>query len=211
MIAQNKDIMQDKEILKEENKDIIAQNLEKDTVKKERQGEKLIIYITQDEFEKVFNSCKDKEVRLSLLLAFESGLRISEIVGFKRKDGSWKVPPLTKDRINLIEHNIKIFGKGNKERVVPLPKRFNLNAYNMLPLEIPRRTLQDKTMKLCNKVLNKKLSFHKFRHGFGSHLAGKGRPLHEIQYLMGHSRLDTTGIYLHSNPKQTIEAARDSF
>jgi integrase len=49
------------------------------------------------------------------------------------------------------------------------------------------------------------------RHGFGSHLASAGRPLHEIQMLMGHSSISTTGIYLHANPKAAIEGARDVF
>jgi len=61
------------------------------------------------------------------------------------------------------------------------------------------------------KLLNKKISFHSLRHGFGSHLASMGRPIHEIQMLMGHSRMDTTGIYLHANPKAAVEGARELF
>ena len=186
--------------------------MRKQLPKKEKQGRKLVVFITKEEFEKVFEKCEDKELKLSLLLAFEAGMRISEIVGFKRKDGSWKVPPLEKENVDMNSHTIRIIsGKGNKDRVVPLPKRFNLVAYKMLPIKMARRTIQHNTTQLCKKVLGKNLSFHKFRHGFGSHLAGKGRPLHEIQQLMGHSRLDTTGIYLHANPKQAIEGARDAF
>jgi len=43
------------------------------------------------------------------------------------------------------------------------------------------------------------------------HTGRNGRPLHEIQMLMGHSRLDTTGIYLHANPRQAIEGAQNVF
>jgi len=81
----------------------------------------------------------------------------------------------------------------------------------MLPLTINRRPLQSFITELGRKVLDKKISFHTLRHGFGSHLAGSNRPLHEIQMLMGHSRLDTTGIYLHANPKKAIEGAREVF
>jgi len=64
--------------------------------------------------------------------------------------------------------------------------------------------------KLGKKILNKDIHFHSLRHSFGSHLASKV-PLHQIQMLMGHSRLDTTGIYLHSNPKEAIDNARGAF
>ncbi len=167
-------------------------------------------FITQIEFEKIFEVEKNKEYRLAFLLGFESGLRISEIVGFKLH-GKEVIPPLRKDNVNLQSHTIKVLGKGNKEGIVPLPSRFNLNALNMLPLKVSRRALQWEITKLGNEVLGKKISFHSLRHGFGSHLAGEGRPLHEIQMLMRHARLDTTGIYLHANPKEAIEGAREVF
>lgn len=168
--------------------------------------QKIPKFITQEEFEKIFEIEKDKKYKLAFLLGFEAGLRISEIVGFKDI-----IPPLKKENIDLQAHTIKVLGKGNKERIVPLPSRFNLNAYNMFPLKISRRALQWRITKLCKEVLNKDLTFHSLRHGFGSHLAGKNRPLHEIQMLMGHSRMDTTGIYLHANPKEAIEGAREVF
>ena len=162
--------------------------------------------ITQEEFEKVFIMEKNKKYKLAYLLGFEAGLRLSEVCGYKDK-----IKPLNKGNIDLDAHFIRILGKGGKERIVPLPKRFNLNAKNMLPLNVPRTTLQDAFKRICKRVLGKNLHFHTLRHGFGSLLAGKGRPLHEIQLLMGHSRLDTTGIYLHANPKEAIEKAREVF
>ena len=131
-------------------------------------------------------------------------MRISEIVGYKDK-----VPPLTPDRVDEVSIKI-ISGKGGKDRIVPRPKRLNEKAKSMLPLKIKRRTLQDRFKKLSFKVLNKNLHFHSLRHGFCSHLA-QTRPLHEVQMLAGHSRLDTTGIYLHADPKKAIGAARDAF
>ncbi len=86
----------------------------------------------------------------------------------------------------------------------------NQTAINLLPLKIERRTLQRKITQLGRDVLGKEITFHTLRHGFGSHLA-QTRPLHEVQMLMGHSRLDTTGIYLHANPLKAIEGARDVF
>jgi len=180
---------------------------------------KLSKIISQEEFEQIFQAAiniekksksqsrktKIKKYRVAMLLGFEAGLRISEIVGWKDK-----VPPLIKE--NIRDADILILsGKGSKDRIVPRPKRLNENARAMFPLGIKRRSLQNFVTRLGNTVLHRNISFHTLRHGFGSHLAGKQRPLHEIQMLMGHSRLDTTGIYLHANPKQAIDGARDVF
>ena len=166
---------------------------------------KLPKIISQKEFEQLFKAEKDKQVRLAMLLGFEAGMRISEIVGYMNK-----VPPLTKDRVETASIRI-ISGKGGRDRVVPRPKRLNEPARNMLPLKIARRTLQRKVTKLGKRILDKDITFHTLRHGFCSHLAEMGRPLHEIQMLAGHSRLDTTGIYLHANPKKAIEKASEVF
>lgn len=180
---------------------------------------KLPSFITQDEFEKIVEYAKGlekkagskrkkerlREYRLAMLLGFEAGMRISEIVGFGKK-----VPRLTPSKVDNAFIKISS-GKGGKDRIVPRPKRMNKTAIAMLPLKIRRRSLQDFVVKCGKDALNKKINFHMLRHGFGSHLAGKGTPLHEIQMLMGHSRLDTTGIYLHANPKKAVDSARESF
>jgi len=176
---------------------------------------KLPRYITQEEFEKLFESAgklntkNKKEYQLAMLLGFESGMRISEIVGLQKK-GEWIINPLSKEQIEDAQIRI-IQGKGRKDRIVPRPKRMNENAIKLLPLKLGRRSLQNLVTNLGLKVLNKSISFHSLRHGFGSHLAGQNRPLHEIQMLMGHSRLDTTGIYLHANPKAAVDGARSAF
>jgi len=145
---------------------------------------------------------------IAMLLGFEAGMRISEIIGFEKK-GIIIIPRLTKDLIG--DASIKILGKGKKERIVPRPKRFNETAKNLLPLTIKRRSLQNFITNLGREVLGKEISFHTLRHGFCSHLANAGRPLHEIQMLAGHSRLDTTGIYLHANPEEAIRKASEVF
>lgn len=169
---------------------------------------KLPKIITQDEFEKIFAAEDDKIYKLAFLLGFEAGMRISEIIGLKIR-GEQKIPPLTKEMVD--SSSIKILGKGGKERIVPKPKRMSNPALLLLPLQTSRRALQREITKLGREVLHKEITFHTLRHGFGSHLAGQGRPLHEIQMLMGHSRLDTTGIYLHANPKEAIDRAREVF
>ncbi len=146
-----------------------------------------------------------RECRIAMLLGFEAGMRISEIVGFEDK-----VPALTKDKVESASIRI-VSGKGGKDRIVPRPKRLNQIAVDLLPLKLKRRALQDFVTKLGDKVLHKQITFHTLRHGFASHLLNSGRPIHEVQMLLGHSRLDTTGVYLHANPVKAIEGARDIF
>ena len=140
-----------------------------------------------------------------MILGFESGLRISEIVGWKDR-----VPKLTKKNVEPASIRI-ISGKGAKDRVTMRPKRMNAKAVEMLPLTISRRPLQSFVTELGRKVLGKEISFHTLRSGWATHLINKGRPLHEVQMLGGWSRLDTVGIYLRTNPQSAIEKAREVF
>lgn len=166
--------------------------------------------LTQEEFEQMFKAMKRSEdkfkrqVLVAMLLGFEAGMRISEIVGYKDR-----IKPLTKDQIESASIRV-LSGKGKKDRIVPKPKRMNEKVVNLLPLTLSRRTLQRKVTQLGRDVLKKEITFHTLRHGFGSHLA-QTMPLHQVQMLMGHSRLDTTGIYLHANPKEAIDNAREVF
>lgn len=188
---------------------------------------KLPKIISQEEFELIFKEAKklrDKSKKnkkrinqymIAMILGFEAGLRISEIVGYHGGCGreygykEWKIKPLNKSQIDI--NSIRIKGKGDKERVVPRPKRFSAKAVKELPLLIKRRSLQRFTTKLGKEVLDKHITFHTLRHGFGSHLANEGRPLHEIQMLLGHADIGTTGIYLHANPVNAIKSAQEVF
>jgi len=178
---------------------------------------KLPQIITREDYEKLIKVASKSSNRnrkkyiLAMYLAAEAGLRISEIVGFKRKDGS-EVPALTKDKIDIQMHRIFISSaKGKKDRIVPCPKSINENAIKLLPFKrSDRRNLQRFVTGLGLNVLNKHITFHSLRHYFGSQCAEKMQ-LHEVQMLMGHSNLSTTGIYLHANPTKAIEHALDVF
>ena len=196
---------------------------------------KLPRIISQEEFEKLHDAAvklekssgkkralRIRQYRVAMILGFEAGMRISEIVGHegwsqKRDKKTNKLLPRVKIVIPILSkkqiegNGIKLLGKGSKERIVPKPKRINQKAIDMLPLTISRRSLQKFVTDLGMKVLKKEMSFHTLRHGFVTHLVNMGRPLHEVQMLAGHSRLDTTGIYLHANPTKAIEGAREAF
>ena len=168
--------------------------------------QQLIKFITKDEFNKLMKAEKNKKYKLIYILMFGSGLRISEVLGYD------KIKPITKEQINLGSHQIRILGKRNKERITTTSPMLKESHLNMLPLKINRRTFQYHLSKLSEKVLGKKISPHQFRHGFANFMANeKNVPLPMVQSMLGHSRLDTTGIYTKSNPIQAINTAWESF
>jgi len=131
-------------------------------------------------------------------------------------ENKFRVPPLTEDRIE--EKNIRILGKGGKERMAPLPGKLlrssgitRAELKKNLPLKISRRAIQHFIKKLGNEVLGKHTTFHQFRHGFVTHALESGIDIHDVQRFAGHSRLDTTGLYLHSNPKRATEKYEEVF
>ncbi|MFW6130171.1 MAG: tyrosine-type recombinase/integrase [Atribacterota bacterium] len=187
-------------------------------------AQKLVNYIEMDEFRKLMKAEKDRKFKLAYALAMGSGLRISEIIGYKGKSRKKNkktgeiiekdivIPPLTKDKVDLDRHQIRVVGKRGKERITVTSPMLNKTNIELLPLKIPRRTLQARFTRLCKKVLGKNLSFHSLRHGFANYMVNeKNVPLPMVQQMLGHSRLDTTGIYTKANPKKAIETAWESF
>ncbi len=170
---------------------------------------------------------------IAMVLGFGAGMRISEILGLKntqtytyKKKGKdlaitrtiySNIPALTKDRIE--SNMIRIIGgKGGKDRQVPIPTKLFIKAginrklfLKNLPLTISRRSLQWYITLLGEKILNKKISFHTLRHGFVTHCLESGMDIHQVQMFAGHSRLDTTGIYLHANPKKALDKYEEVF
>ena len=170
-------------------------------------SQKLIRYIEIEEFKKILAAEKDKSFKLAYVLGFGSGLRISEIIGYGEK-----IKAITKDQIDLEKHQVRIIGKRNKERITVASPWLNKSNIQLLPLKINRRTLQRRFTLLAKKVLGRDLSFHTLRHGFGNHMANeKNIPLPILQSMMGHSRLNTTGIYTKANPQRAIEVAWEAF
>jgi len=172
---------------------------------------KLVNYIKPEEFDKILKGEKKKEFKLAYLFAYGSGLRISEIIGYKRKDGA-EIQPIQKGQIDTTGKTIKIIGgKGLKDRIVPLFPNFKEDYFKMLPLQIKRSTLQTHFKVLCKKILGKTYHFHQLRHGFAVASIKRGVKLNFLQMALGHSRLDTTGIYLQSDPQDMLEDYKKSW
>ena len=177
-----------------------------------------IDFITFEEFAELIKNCKDKELKIAMILGYGSGLRISEIIGYQRKfkykkkvkqEDSSKIPPLTANKINLDTHQITLDeAKGGKWRIAPLSPAFKPEYLKSLPLKITRRTLQNRFYSLTQKVLKKKMSFHILRHGFGNYMVNvKKLPITMVQGMMGHSSIAVTGVYAKANPIESINEA----
>jgi site-specific recombinase XerD len=102
-------------------------------------------------------------------------------------------------------------GKGEKDRIVPLYYGFRDESLNLLPLKIKRITLQIHFSNLCMKVLGRHCNFHQLRHTFAVISIEKGVSINNLQQALGHSRLDTTGIYTKTKPEAMLNDFRNAW
>ena len=151
-----------------------------------------------------------------LELLYASGMRISELIELNIED------------IHLTMGFVRVFGKGRKERIIPLGKGA-LNAISKY-LERARYELQGKypktdalfishrgkrlTRQGCWKIIkeyaqkariNKELTPHVFRHSFATHLIENGADLRAVQEMLGHADIATTQIYTHVSKTRLSE------
>ena len=145
------------------------------------------------------------------------GLRVSELISLKISD------------LFFSEGFIKVTGKGNKQRLVPISdlnkrviKSYMDNSRKKLKIEekskdilfLNRRgkklsramifTIIKRLAKLSD--IKKNISPHTFRHSFATHLLKNGADLKTIQQLLGHQSITTTEIYMHIDNKMLVKA-----
>ncbi len=143
--------------------------------------------------------------RALLELLYASGLRVSELVN------------MNVEQLNLAANEIRVWGKGAKERVVLIgePAAQALNAYiekgrrellggkkntalfvSRYGGRLPARTVQ-KILTKYSRSIDKKVHPHVLRHTFATHLLDGGADLKVVQELLGHADLSSTQIYTH--------------
>ncbi|MEM0379509.1 MAG: tyrosine-type recombinase/integrase [Nanopusillaceae archaeon] len=166
-----------------------------------RVDKKLPKYITFDEFNHLLSFVKKKRDKLILLLLFYTGVRVSELVNLKKED------------VLIKEGFIRVYGKGGKERMIPIPKFLieELNSYiqnlkdeklfNISTRQVER--IVKKYAKLAN--INKKVTPHVLRHSLATMLLSNGVDIRYIQEILGHSSLSITQIYTHVIPSKLKE------
>ncbi len=188
--------------------------------------------VKDSELQKMFDSIyshiqkeEDPEVRFSMIrdltvleLLYSTGMRRSELIS------------LTLDDLDFSRGIIKVFGKGRKEREIPLSDQlvYKLDHYLNFRKERVEETERaliitdrgkaayDKFIYLLVKrhltgytSLNKK-SPHALRHSFATHLTENGAQLPEVKELMGHASLAATEVYLSNSTKKLREIYRDT-
>tara|TARA_B100000029_G_scaffold338693_1_gene330927 strand:- start:37 stop:978 length:942 start_codon:yes stop_codon:yes gene_type:complete len=179
----------------------------------QKQDKKLPVVLTVEEIDTMLNSFninKKNQIRDKAMLSilYSCGLRVSELI------------TLSLTNLFIEDDIIKIFGKGNKERMVPIGKigKKDLLIYinDVRPIyarksnskgilflsnrgkQISRKTVWNiiKSSALSSGI-DKNVSPHTFRHSFASHLLEGGAGLRVVQELLGHSNISTTQIYTH--------------
>ncbi len=182
-----------------------------ETIKLPKLAKKLPEFLTIEEVDKLLNinPVKIYDYRNIAMLEtlYATGVRVSELCNMKLSD------------INYDDCTIKIFGKGKKERIVPINESSYkalteyINSYRSFLLKsktseyvfinnfgnpISRVGFFKILKKVCNDAgIQKDVSPHTLRHSFATHLLNNGANLRVIQQLLGHSNITTTQIYSH--------------
>lgn len=176
-----------------------------------KKRKRLPVYCTKEEMTSlmsIFDDSNNEDLFNHAILEtiYGLGLRVSECCNLKY------------NQVNLESNFVTIIGKGDKERIIPIPdmtkKVMKEYFYNIRPLwakknstlfyinkqgrkiynEYVERMLNDSVVKAN---IRKKITPHKLRHSYATHLLENGADLRVIQELLGHSDISTTEIYTH--------------
>ena len=125
------------------------------------------------------------QLKLAIELAYNAGLRLSEVVALKKKD------------VVLNGHiRLQILGKGQKYRTAYLPKDKSDLLSGFQGFTISEQYIKN-TLGYIQRKLGFSFSFHSLRHSFATNFLKRGGNLALLQKILGHSSLATTSIYLH--------------
>jgi integrase/recombinase XerC len=155
----------------------------------------------------------ERRDRAILELLYSSGLRVSEAVSLDRA------------RLDIDERTVRVRGKGNKERIVPVGKRALDAIRDMLndrksgarrtdPLfvnarggRLTSRSVQRMVaVRLAHASRGVGVTPHALRHSFATHLLDRGAELRAIQELLGHASLASTQVYTRVSPSRLLRA-----
>lgn len=186
-------------------------------IKAPKLAKKLPAFIPEDDFTKLLDQVeftddlKGQREVLILELLYGTGMRLAELTGLKIAD------------VNVSANTLKVLGKGNKERILPLNNSLSLalSKYIRLRTEAfpnnnsPFLLVTDKGFPLYPKfvyrVVKKYISMvstsaknspHVLRHSFATHLLNRGADLGAIKDLLGHASLAATQVYTHNSIEQ---------
>lgn len=184
-----------------------------------KDGRKLPRYFNEHDIIQLLDSFGNNDQELfehaMLELLYSCGLRVSELCS------------LTMNQLHLEQGFLRVIGKGDKERMIPIHQRaihivrdyvttvrskwqkkripnvFLNHLGNAVSRQYVHRLIKTK---LAEMNLDESLSAHSFRHSFATHLLDGGADLRVVQELLGHSDIKTTQIYTHVQNKRLKEA-----
>lgn len=176
-----------------------------------KSGKKLPSFLAENEMVELMQNLEQPESWQSLTnslvikLFYLTGMRVSELVGLKE------------NQLDLPAGQVKVLGKGNKERIIPISPElvFGLKAYlaekpvRLAGIEAVFITEKGKPLSpryvygFVNRYLGavttlQKKSPHVLRHTFATHLMNKGAELNAVKELLGHTSLAATQVYTHN-------------
>ncbi len=183
-------------------------------------SKRLPVFVEQKDMATLFeyvqfsDDWKGRTERLVLLLFYNTGMRLSELINLKES------------QLDMANSQVKVLGKGNKERIIPVSKELSedLQKYisekpmrkdgvlavfitqNGKPLQ-PRSVYNFVKQHLGSVTTIQKKSPHILRHSFATHLMNNGADLNAVKELLGHSSLAATQVYTHN----TIEKLKEVF
>ncbi len=187
-----------------------------------QKGRYLPQILSVSEVELLYQAGKTAKEKLIVELLYGAGLRVSELVSLTWAD------------INVSRGSIKCFGKGSKERIVPIGKKaikaideykaeLSKGRRSKIPSSSPlltnrkngpltRLVVWQTIKRLAKRAgITKKLSPHTLRHSFATHLLENGADLRSVQELLGHASITTTQLYTHlsrAHLRQTYQQAQ---
>ena len=154
--------------------------------------------------------------KMIITLFYNTGIRLSELLNLKE------------NQVDFYKKQIKVLGKGNKERIIPVNsdvlqsikeyndhkrKEFGETDNALLVTAKGKKLYAKYAYNLVNKILSDKIktldkkSPHVLRHTFATHLMNNGANLDAVKELLGHASLATTQVYTHT----TIEKLKDVY
>ena len=178
-----------------------------------RVSEHVPVYLTEEMAQQLIAAADTPWTKAAVVLLLSTGIRRSEAVG------------VTLDDIDLEKRQLLIRGKGDKERVVPLtdqvveaiqaylPYRTKTQSRHLFVSAWKGHPIHGRCINRMLKIVIEKAGLegqgitpHKLRHTFATHLIRNGVDIRTVQELLGHSEIETTARYLHSDTK-TKQAA----
>ncbi len=175
-------------------------------VKRPKKDKKLPVVLSKDEVAKILSSVDNIKHKAILMIAYSSGLRVSEVVKLKAEDIDSKRMLIhikgskgRKDRYSLLSESalktLREYWKQYKPTkwLFPGPDKER---------HITVRTAQRVFEIACSRAeIRKEITIHGLRHSFATHLLENGIDLRYIQELLGHKSSKTTEIYTHVSTK----------